>query len=118
MESLIDAYCAAWSEADAGRRAAMLGEVWAESGTYTDPRVHTTGIAELVAFIGSVLAGRPGARVIRTSNVDAHHGLARFLWRVVRADGTTQAEGIDFAEIDEDGRLLRIVGFFGPLTRS
>ena len=24
-------------------------------------------------------------------------------------------EGIDFAELDVDGKLLRVVGFFGPL---
>ena len=43
---------------------------------------------------------RPGARVLRTSGVDAHHHLARFAWHVVLADG----------------RIRRIIGFFGPLT--
>jgi hypothetical protein len=48
--------------------------------------------------------------------VDSHHALVRFAWRVVQADGTMFAEGIDFAEISNKGKPLRIVGFFGPLA--
>ena len=36
---LIDRYCAAWTDPDAARRAAILGEVWASAATYTDPSV-------------------------------------------------------------------------------
>ena len=58
----------------------------------------------------------PGARVVRTSGVDAHHHLARFAWHVVLADGTTLPDGLDLAELTPDGRIRRIIGFFGPLT--
>lgn len=118
LEQLIDAYCAAWSEYNPARREELLREVWDEQATYTDPRADVQGIAELSALIGKVLAGRPGAKVVRTSVVDEHHGLARFAWRVVQADGTLLPEGIDFAEITSDGKLRRIVGFFGPLQRT
>ncbi len=116
LERLIDTYCEAWNEPDAVRREAILKIVWAEGATYTDPRAHTTGISELGAHIGRVLSSRPGARVMRTSAVDSHHGLARFAWSVVQADGTMLPEGIDFAEISGEGKLQRIVGFFGPLA--
>ncbi len=116
LERLIDAYCAAWSEANVAKRTRLLADVWAEGATYTDPRAHVTGTDELAAHIGRVLASRPGARVIRTSAVDTHHGLARFAWRVVEADGTMLPEGIDFAEMSAEGRLARIVGFFGSLA--
>ncbi len=115
-ERLIDTYCEAWSEPDAVRRETILKNVWAEGATYTDPRADITGIWELGAHIGRVLSSRPGAKVIRTSAVDSHHGLARFAWRVVQADGTMLPEGIDFAEISSEGKLRRIVGFFGPLA--
>lgn len=114
----IDRYCAAWSEVDPARREQILAEVWEERGTYTDPRANVIGVKELSALIGKVLTGRPGAKVVRTSAVDAHHGLARFAWRVVQADGTALPEGIDFAEVSPAGKLVRIVGFFGPLPRE
>ncbi len=113
---LIDTYCAAWNEADAARRAALLAEVWARGATYTDPTVHATGADELSAHIGGVQRARPGARIVRTSAVDAHHGVARFAWRLVQADGTALPEGLDFAVLNpEQTAIERIVGFFGPL---
>jgi hypothetical protein len=89
---------------------------WRAGATYTDPTAHVAGVDQLVAHIEKVLARRPGARVIRTSAVDAHHGFVRFAWRVVQADGTLLPEGIDFAEVDNDGAIRGVVGFFGALA--
>jgi SnoaL-like domain len=116
MEHLIDRFCEAWSEFDAARRERLLREVCDDQARYTDPRGEATGVAELTAFIGQILAGRPGAKVVRTTAVDSHHRLARFGWRVVQADGTVLREGIDFAEISPAGKLARITGFVGPLA--
>ncbi len=116
LAALIDNYCAAWNEPDAARRAAILARVWAPGACYTDPRADLAGADELSAHISEVQKRRPGARVVRTSAIDLHHGLARFAWRVVQADGSMLPEGIDFAEISADGKLQRIVGFFGPLA--
>jgi hypothetical protein len=117
VTELVDRYCAVWNEPDSERRAALLAAVWAEGATYTDPRADTRGAGELLAHIATVRASRPGAKIVRTSAVDLHHGIARFGWRVVEADGTPLPEGIDIVFLNEDGsRIERIVGFFGPLS--
>jgi len=118
LERLIDDYCAAWGEFDAARCERMLREVCAEQVRYTDPRSDVTGIAELAAWIRNVQSTRAGAKWMRTSAVDAHHGWARFGWRVVLADGTMLPDGIDIVELSPQGQLQRIVGFFGPLKAS
>ena len=118
LAQLIDTYCQVWSEPDAQRRAQLLAQVWSDGATYTDPTVHAAGSQELLAHIASVLARRPGARIVRTSAVDEHHGLARFSWQRVEADGTRRPEGIDFVELSADGRIRRIIGFFGPLAAA
>jgi hypothetical protein len=116
LSELIDCYCAAWSEPSPSRRAELLARVWADDATYTDPTIHAATSAELLAHIEKVLARRPGARVVRTSGVDMHHGVARFSWHVIQTDGTSSPDGLDFAELSSDGkRIRRIVGFFGPL---
>ena len=113
---LIDRYCEVWSDPDAAARADTLHAVWATGATYTDPMVHVSGAEELLAHIARVRERRPGSKVVRTSPVDLHHGVARFAWRAVGADGETVRDGIDIAFIHADGtRLDRIVGFFGPL---
>ena len=115
--SLIDRYCAVWSDPSESRRAELLASVWGSDATYTDPSVHAATAEELLAHIAKVQARRPGTTVVRTSRVDVHHGVARFAWHVVQADGTALPEGLDIAFISPDGtRIERIIGFFGPLA--
>jgi hypothetical protein len=116
-EELIDAYCAAWDEPDASRRDAILRPIWADGATYTDPTVHLVGRQQLVDHIGKVLERYPNSRIVRTSVVDAHHGLARFARKKVLANGRSLPEGIDVAEIGNDRKLRRVIGFFGSLAR-
>ena len=114
--SLIDTYCLAWSAPTEAERARLLEAVWSAEATYTDPTVHARGAAELLAHISAVVARRPGAKVVRTSAVEQHHGIARFAWRVIEASGNELPEGLDIAFISADGsRIERIIGFFGPL---
>lgn len=114
---LIDRYCRVWSEPDAATRRELLSQVWAPDATYTDPTVNACTPDELLAHIAKVLSRRPGAKVVRTSAVDCHHGIARFTWHVVQADGTALPDELDIAELSPDGRRIRrIIGFFGPLS--
>lgn len=115
--ALIDRYCQVWSEPDSGTRAEQLASLWAANATYTDPSVHAAGAEELLAHIAKIQARRPGASVVRTSRVDVHHGLARFAWHVVQADGAALPDGLDIAFLAPDGKTIeRIIGFFGPLA--
>ena len=119
VTELIDRYCRVWNEADSSVRGELLDSLWGSNATYTDPSVHTAGAQELLAHIAAVRTRRPGASVVRTSAVDVHHGVARFAWHVVQADGTALPEGIDIAFISTDGsRIERIIGFFGPSART
>jgi len=106
-------YMAAWNEVDDAARRDLLAQCWSEDGVYLDPNVSLAGRDALAAKIGEVLASRPGARLEFMSGIDVHHDMVRFLWRLVRADGTSGDTSIDFGEIGPDGRLVRIVGFFG-----
>jgi ketosteroid isomerase-like protein len=117
LEALIDAYFVAWNETDPARRQAVLDAVWANDATYTDPTTHAIGAAALSAHIGRVLVQFPGSRVIRISAIDAHHDVVRFAFRRILADGTARPDGIDFSTV-ADGKITRIVGFFGPLATN
>jgi len=116
VTTMIDRYCNAWSEPDAARRQQLLDQVWAEDGTYTDPLSNVAGRSNLSALIGGFLQQYPGSRIVLASAVDLHHERVRFAWKWVLADGSTTMEGMDFGELASDGRLRKIVGFFGPVV--
>jgi hypothetical protein len=111
---IVTQYMAAWNEPAATARRALLEQCWSDRGVYVDPNVLLAGREALAAKIDEVLASRPGARLEFMSGIDVHHNVVRFLWRLVRADGTCGDTSIDFGEIGADGRLVKILGFFGP----
>jgi hypothetical protein len=111
---VVAAYGAAWNEPDEGRRRELLEQGWADDGVYCDPTASVAGRDALVAHIGGFHDQLPGVRIELTSQVDEHHGWLRFAWTMVGADGATLTEGFDVGELAEDGRLRRIIGFFGP----
>jgi hypothetical protein len=116
VTDVIDRYCLVWSEPDAQRRAELLASVWSDRATYSDPTVPDLGAEELLAHIARVQATRPGARVLRSTEVDEHHGVARFGFVVQGADGTRLREGVDIAFLSATHtRIERVVGFFGAL---
>jgi hypothetical protein len=117
-DRLIDAYCEAWCEEQASTRTAQLEAVLTETARYTDPRADTVGAEALSAHIGTILAARPGSRVIRTTAVDEHHHFARFAFRVIGADGTQLLHGVDVAEITAEERIARVIGFIGDLAET
>ena len=111
---VIDRYFAALNETDADRRRELTLQAWTEDGGYFDPLQQAMGHDELVGV--PVLAHQqfPGQRFVRTSGIDAHHGLVRFEWALVDESGSASVEGLDVGIVADDGRLSRIAGFFGP----
>lgn len=117
VDEAITLYASAWNEPDADARRRLLERSWSESGTYTDPTAHVEGRAALDKHIAEYFRTQPaGTRIVPASAVDAHHGRFRFAWKMLRPDGTVAIEGMDYGELDSDGRISRIVGFFGPLN--
>lgn len=114
----VDAYVEAWNEPVAEQRRLRLAQVMTDDSSYVDPNRAIDSRAGLVDYIGEVLSRQAGRRIVRTSEVDVHHLVGRFTWRLIKPDGTPGPECVDLVEFARDGRLHRVTGFFGPLTPS
>jgi hypothetical protein len=114
VDEVVTAYCAAWNETDDAARRKLLDVGWADDGVYCDPTATVHGRDALVAHVAGFHERFPGARIDQTSGVDEHDGWLRFAWTMPGPDGATIMEGFDIGELGPDGRLRRIVGFFGP----
>jgi hypothetical protein len=101
--------------ADVDRRNALVAANWNPDGELLDPPLEGRGHTEISALADAVLTHFARHRFERTTAVDSHHGFARYGWDLVGPDGAIAVSGIDVVQFDDDGKLLRIVGFFGPM---
>jgi hypothetical protein len=102
-------YVAAWSEPDAARREVLLG-VFAVGGRYVDPTVDAVGREAFVAHLTAFRASQPGTTFERTSRIRRAGDWYLFDW-VMRSGGST-TPGTDVVELDGDGRVRLVAGFF------
>ena len=75
--------------------------------------VHLDGRAAMYRHATSFGERWPGATLVVTGTFPPHNGLVCFSWHVVGPAGDILRAGVDFGELDPDGRLRRVVGFFG-----
>lgn len=106
-------YCAAWNTPDRGTRDRLLALVWAADGVYMDPEpTLAAGRAALSATIEKFQHDYPGNR-FRCSAPQMDHRSMRVSWIRLGPDGKQLSEGMDFYDLAPDGRISRVVGFFG-----
>ena len=117
VSTTVDTYFDMWNETDPDKRAELIEQAWSAGARYVDPVLEAEGHQGLSEMVAGVHAQFPGQRFERTSGIDTHHDLVRFAWQLGGPDGVTVA-GIDVGELDGDGRLRRITGFFGDLPEA
>lgn len=113
IERLVDAHLRAYCEPDGAERRGMVERIWNAGGRLVDPPIEGAGHAGIAEQGALIQQQFPRHRFVRTTPVDAHHEFARYGWRLVSPEGGAVLEGVDFVELDVDGRIGRVVGFFG-----
>lgn len=115
IPDIIAAYDRAWNEPDAAVRRSLLETAWREDGELLEPRGAFRGRDAIIERVGGFQERFPGARVDISSGLDSHHGFVRYTWAMNDAQGQRLLDGIDVCQIADDGKLQRVVMFFGPL---
>jgi hypothetical protein len=115
--TLLD-YFAAWNETNADVRRQLLQRSVNDHAELIDPTGRWQGLDGLSERIANYHAAAPGTSVMPASGVDAHNNVERYAWKIVDPSGNDLMAGLDIAERDADGRLLRILMFHGPLPAA
>jgi hypothetical protein len=115
MENTVVTYFAAWNETDSDQRRRLLERSVTDDAELVDPTGRSRGIDGLSDRIGRYQSAAPGTKVLPTTGIDAHNDLVRYAWKIVDPDGHDFIEGLDVAELADDGRLKRILMFHGRL---
>jgi uncharacterized protein YndB with AHSA1/START domain len=108
----VDAWFAAWAEADAARRSALLAGCTTDDVTMQDRWSCLSGRDELHAHIGVCLAYAPGASMRRVGAVRQCQGTAAVEWTATGADGSARGQGTNVLRLAADGRIAGVVGLW------
>lgn len=116
LAATVDRHLAAYGEPRPDRRAALIEGAWAPDGQLIDPPLTGAGHDGITEMAAALQQQFPDHRFRRSSAIDEHHGHLRYTWELVGSGGDVVLTGLDVGELDPDGRLRRVVGFFGPLA--
>ncbi len=118
MDAAIESYDRAWNASDDDDRRRSLEAALTDDCEMVEPRGRFAGRDAIFERISGFAARFPGARVAITTVVDEHNGFARYGWEIADGEGALILEGIDVVERAADGRLRRVLMFFGPLEET
>jgi hypothetical protein len=115
LSTTVDTHLAGYCEPDPPTRRRLLEQVWADDAELIDPPLEGTGVDAIADLVDVILTHYPAHRFVRTTACDTHHDIVRYGWELRAPDGAVAVSGLDVAELDDAGRITRIVGFFGDL---
>lgn len=109
----VDRYFSLWSEPDAATRRGGLATLVSDSVTFKDAFSCTSGLEDLSEHLGAAQAHMPGMRLRRSGDVRQCQGVAIADWVAEGPDGQQRAAGTNVFDLTAEGRIARIVGFWG-----
>ena len=109
--AIAERYLATWNEPDAAHRQALVAGLWNPQGRYADPMMSGQGHDGIARMIEAARAQFPGLVFTPRGASDGHGPFARFSWSLGPAGGAPVAGGTDVARLDDQGRVVEVIGF-------
>ena len=108
----VGSFIEAWNSDGDAARLRLLARSCAVDAEFVSPQGVTRGVEALSAAIAAFRRSFPRAVVVH-GRADEHNGFLRFRWETRWNDGRAPLFGDDFADLDESGRIRRLVSFDG-----
>jgi uncharacterized protein YndB with AHSA1/START domain len=110
--AVVDAWFAAWAEADEKQRAETLGRIALSGIRFRDRFSLLDGTADLMAHISASLRFMPGMRLQREGEIRHCQGTVLADWAAVGNDGQQRASGSSVFTLAGDGRIEGVTSFW------
>ena len=107
-------YLDAFVERDVARRLALLEQSLTPGAEIRGPTRVFAGYAEISEKIDGFQKNWPDCRLALASGILCFSNAGHFAMAIVSADGSTLASGHSVVELAADGRINRVLAFWGP----
>ena len=108
---------AIWNTPDVSMQRALAGEALESNVHFVDPNHNIIGPDAFLAMVAEVQSRIPGAAYSRKSGIDVQHNFCRYHW-AIDFQGSRLVDGFDVSEVNDAGRIVKVIGFFGRLVRN
>ncbi len=112
----LDTMFAVWNSSDPAEQQRLADQALDEHVHFVDPNHDIVGRDAFLAMVGHVQQLIPGAVYARAAGIDVQHDYCRYHWSIHR-DGRQLMTGFDVTKLNDVGRIVQVIGFFGELAR-
>ena len=112
----LDRMLAVWNTPDAEEKRELTGLALEHNVHFVDPNHNIVGRDAFLAMVEQVQSQVPGAVYSRASEVNVQNNHCRYHWAIHLNDKLLMP-GFDVTEINDAGKILKVIGFFGELQR-
>ena len=105
---------AMWNERNPSKIRGYIDEIFSEDVIFIDPANSIVGRDAFEKMVREFRTRLPDAVCSHSSGFDAHHGLHRYHWEIHRGKDLL-ISGFDVTQIESNGKISRVEGFFGPI---
>jgi len=110
----LNAMMAAWNTSDESEIERLVEQALEHNCHFVDPNHNIVGRAAFVAMVKQVQAQIPGAHYSHNSQIDIQNNHCRYHWKI-DLDGKRLMDGFDVTEVNDGGKIVKVIGFFGAL---
>lgn len=113
----LDKMFAVWNSTDEGLQEKNTDSALEHNIHFVDPNHNIIGRKKFLEMVRKTQEQIPGAVYARSSSVGFQNNFCRYHWSIKLGDKTIMT-GFDMAEINDAGKVVKIVGFFGELEKQ
>ncbi len=103
-----------WNTPDADKRREMADATMEHNVHFVDPRHNIIGREPFLKMVADTRAAFPTAAYRRNSPIETQNNFCRYHW-AIDIDGKRAMDGFDVAEVNDAGKVVKVIGFFGRL---
>ena len=108
---------AVWNTEDAAEQRALVEAAMEHNVHFVDPNHNIVGRDAFLTMVELVQSQIPGAVYARASDVDIQNNFCRYHW-AIHLDGNLIMPGFDVTEVNDCGKIVKVIGFFQRLKRT
>ena len=113
----LDKMLAVWNTEDAAEQRALVDAAMEHNVHFVDPNHNIIGRDAFLKMVELVQSQIPGAVYSRASEVDVQNNFCRYHW-VIHLNGELIMPGFDVTEVNDGGKIVKVIGFFQLLERT